>query len=335
MLRNQKLTIHFLIICCGLLIAPLGMANTKDESCLTLIKHFVNQENSYGPVLGRYLSNFAPYWNFNPTYGIETEFIVPREFTFSDVAQTLANHLQKITPGAEVKVIDGEMVDTEYGFDIIIFHIKYKVDDVSYHWQVKREISLEGYVDRDYRGLEVASSIIRSPKDFAVFISVLEVLKEMGAKSFPFKGGVHVHYGVPDLSPIELKLIYRIFSQIESQLKTFFHTSNTRMTIANVSDSSNIMKALEDVLNEYLSGEFQYRKAIRYIPQKSTIELRFWNSSLDPRVFVWASDFTHKFIQAIRAQEPILMKYVGNCFKTRETIQLSEIAKILKMKIAP
>lgn len=215
-----------------------------------------------------------PNENKYKSLGLEVEGVVDGKYSFFEIAASIENLLEKKFD--EVRII--KLGFAEYGVQFKSF--------IETDWNMI-SILRDGSIKEgeNQKGLEITSPIMRSTSDIKTHLKVIDHVKKEFNFNSVSSGGVHVHYGVQNVSLDTIinfkKFYYMMTQQIISAVG--FHPDRE---LAGLGGLKNDIENLEDfrrigVVKKIFEGFAQHNTLIKYSKEYETIENKIFNSTLD------------------------------------------------------
>lgn len=254
------------------------------NECFTLISKVFKETSLYKEVL-----TFKP----GQSLGMEFEGTISEGLSNYDIALIISD-LYKDS-GLKAHVVKDNSDESAY--QVVFYH-----GNIEKKLTVLDDTSLNN--SKIGKGIEITSPVMTSDKDVKLFTSTLQQLKN--AKILNTEddlGGIHIHYGVPNLTIGQLKTVMKFFYLNSQTVKSAFKMRETRMQINSMS-----MVAAIDNLEKYPSNAlvkdtdlkvFFPKSIIRYKEEIETLELRVFNSSLDTNEQLKDINFTLRVFETL------------------------------------
>lgn len=170
------------------------------------------------------------------------------------------------------------------------------------------------------KGIEITSPVMTSEEDVLLYTSTLQQLKHANIlKTEDELGGIHLHYGVPNLTIGQLKTVMKFFYLNSQTVKSAFKMKPSRMQIDAMSMVAPI-DSLENYQSKNLVSEtdlkvFFPKSIIRYKEEIGTLELRVFNSSLELNEQLKDINFTLRVFDTILAADEELSQKITEVYK--------------------
>ena len=271
------------------------------------------------------------------TTGVEVEGAVPKSLGLEGLANAAYNSLSSMGLDVE-RLFFLEPVSRSY--KTRVFLLRWNESGYDYELKITQDFSVRPEVG--YSAVEVVSPILRHSKDAEVFLKLIEDLRAEGLKEEPNHSGVHVHVGVPDLSAAELGLIAWAFQLFDERLREQIHFSEHRAGYVNRQSEAEIEDlasgAVTDVGVKGFVNKHYAVKQNRYVginlaslKKFGTIEVRLFNSSVNPRVLRFARHLARKLIGGVRSQNPDLLDVLVRAEK--EEVSSEELFEVIGLDL--
>lgn len=238
------------------------------------------------------------------TWGMEIELFPLTDLSRAELANRMATFFH--SRGFESRVYS-ENAPNKGEFD---YFIELKRGNETKVWGLPYEPSLYRGINYKNNGIEITTAIMETPEDEEILEDVLTYLIFQGLTKASNIGGTHIHLGTNQLSIGEL---YRIFSAFEGsydQIRRIFNPDEGRRYISqaalmmgkrHLQSRQNQSELLEHMTSN--SHLFFNEGPIRFNKKYNTLELRFFNSSLDFEQQKFNLAFAKRFIPKILADD--------------------------------
>ena len=308
---------YFLILLLILSFTSVGSAQNQCE--------FLFQEKLWGQ---KFYHAYKP--SKEPiTVGIEVEAMVPVKIGLSGIVNILMS---------EVKQRYGEVYLQHRPGGSIDYTLNYFKNGIKYTFQVHHGLyaAKEHFIDA-----EISSPIIRDKEDLDFFLNIVYLLKKKAKfKPQPSQAGIHVHYGFTKTSPAELGFLMTLFSSLEKQIIQSFSTTPNRRDVYVNSTSDSLLYYLDKTPVSQMSvnglqsvvSEKSYALNILSLQKYQTVEMRLFNSSVNPTHIRQMVNFTVEFMNAVRRKDSRLTDYLVRN-RNSEQLDLIELAQALNLPI--
>ncbi|MBL7671062.1 MAG: amidoligase family protein [Bdellovibrionaceae bacterium] len=199
-------------------------------------------------------------------------------------------------------------------------------------------IKLDGTIKppQGFFGIEITSPIMHNEQELEIFTHIVsELNSRLGYTPEPSSTGLHVHLGFKDSSEEEKKLTLLAFEALESTLHAHFKPNpGRRGHLASVVGQTDRWSAARLDFIGFLTrihGEFpNIRMSHLREGNYGTIEVRFFNSTMNRQKIIQAVNLVRFVIAKIRLRDPLLLKLLIDEIPPEEL--LNEVLSPLKVK---
>ena len=270
------------------------------------------------------------------TAGIEFEGSIPKHLSFRTIAEAIEADLKQRNPYDRVWIEEEPFGNIESSY-----HVKHDKNGwiKTYSIKVEGDLNFEKLYEPDVKGLEITSPIMRTEEEVSYFISILDELRSFGLKSRPDKGGIHIHWGVKETETLSnVSNLYKaVYKLIQSSLKHFNFGSDRGEFLNFLSFKSivdNFAAVAQENPDETLSEgdveQISKRSLMRYESRYGTIELRLFNSTLNPDLNQFYFEFTQAIFEAWKEGENSeLWRYLMN----NEPVSFESVLELMGLDV--
>ncbi len=243
------------------------------------------------------------------TVGVEVEGVIPSSTSYDQLAQMIIAHVRSRFPEQRVRMDDEANEFSQFGN----VYLEWGPRGQGQQLAIKMDGSLPG--DGVINGVEITSPILRTPRDFQIFSSIMEHLIESGIYKAHPKAGVHVHIGMPGAQAREVALLVRAFTAVQDPAYEHFQVLRSRERFAERL-SPRYLRLLTRVsqvtrkMNELYSRFHHKFTGLNLIhlgnDRMRTVEFRLFNSTEDIGEMQRAIAFSASLVEQVRTRGPFI-----------------------------
>ncbi len=303
MLRELRILLYFLFLGCSNMSERSTWrcpSSIHSGACNSLMEGAESIDNKF-PLLS--------------TTGFEVEGSIPLALDYRVLAEGISTFLKTRFPGDSI-TIEANLRPWNEGVYIVI----HQRDGWEYRYTIEPEkLSIDPKVEPEIKPVEISAPIMRTRSQVELFFELIEDLRRYGLKSRPNVGGNHVHWGVsPDTSYEEILRLYKAVGKLLDIFQENFAFSGDRKKDIDfpqfraqiVSLEKFVKKHPNTLLRDMRFDVIENRTVLRYVEELGTIELRIFNSNLNPAVNQFYFDFASILFAEWGKPESVLFDYL-------------------------
>ncbi len=233
------------------------------------------------------------------------------------------------------------------------------------HWTVGPEDL--GFLSAFFRRgpVEISTPIFERYESLGYLESVLKLLRSRGFRSYPLRGGMHVHVGLPAPDSRHAFLVAALYTaliaEIESEWRVVLGVSPWRKLVSlrefelepwdRATTAPLFMEALVDFVRTSEQGIQSFPEHPFYFPSlysrklppvrllklgsMGTVETTIWNSTLDSRSVRRAVEFSRTLLAAIYRQDEKLHSLLLDSEISGKKVRLRNLYRVLGLGKVP
>jgi hypothetical protein len=280
------------------------------------------------------------------TLGIEAELVIPSNLTFNNVAEILTKYIKQNNPDSQVtRKIE---YDIAHGRDVIVVNQLDK--GIVKRWEIGEDLSI--VPPNGFRGVEIASPVLKDSNDLNFWYQFLDKLNEHGAQSVPRSGGTHFHTRMLNLTGRKIILLTSLWSKIEEEIHSLLKTSYNRKKFTPIYpktlklelnmymeklisdlniewDPNEVISLFKDYSDPHILSQSTTRYSLDVLSSMrryGTFEFRIFSSTNDPKLMQRYVDFISRLLVRIEKNDFRLYELQGKYLEQK--IPLWELEKI-------